>query len=64
VAFVEAMLTTDPDMLRLIHFNDSMDTCGACKDRHAFVGTGKIGVSVLEAVAKIAEERGIPMVLE
>ena len=62
--FVEALLATDPDLLRLVHFNDSMDICGACKDRHAFVGTGNIGVEVLTAVAARCEAARIPMVVE
>lgn len=63
VKYVEA-ITTTPDMLRLVHFNDSMDICGSCKDRHALIGTGKIGVDVLESVAAQALSLGIPMVVE
>jgi deoxyribonuclease-4 len=62
--FVEALLTADADLLRLVHFNDSMDICGACKDRHAFVGTGKIGVETLTGVATRCEAARIPMVVE
>jgi deoxyribonuclease-4 len=64
VEFVDAFLSADPDLLRLIHFNDSMDICGACKDRHALIGTGKIGVDVLEVVAERAAAHSIPMVVE
>jgi deoxyribonuclease-4 len=63
VEFVDACLAT-PDLLRLVHFNDSMDVCGACKDRHAFVGTGKIGADVLETVASRCSSHNVPMVVE
>jgi deoxyribonuclease IV len=63
VSYMEAAAET-PDLLRLVHFNDSMDICGACKDRHAFIGTGKIGLDVLESVAAQALSMGVPMVIE
>lgn len=63
VTYVEAMTAT-PDLLRLVHFNDSVEICGACKDRHAFVGTGKIGAEVLTAVAERCSAAKIPMVVE
>ena len=63
VKYVDACLAK-PDLLRLVHYNDSMDLCGACKDRHAHVGTGKIGLDVLEAVAVRCVTAGIPMVVE
>ena len=64
VEYIDAVLATNPDLLRLVHFNDSMEMCGACKDRHAFVGTGKIGISTLETVANRCVTRSIPMVVE
>jgi deoxyribonuclease-4 len=63
VKYVDAMLAK-PGLLKLIHYNDSMDLCGACKDRHAYVGTGKIGLEALTAVAERATSAGIPMVME
>lgn len=63
VKYVDAMLAK-PGLLRLVHYNDSMDVCGACKDRHAYVGTGKIGLDVLEAVAERCTAAAIPMVIE
>ena len=63
VKYIESMLLTK-DLLRLVHYNDSMDICGSCKDRHAFVGTGKIGLSVMENVARLCTSAGIPMVVE
>ena len=53
-----------PDLLRLIHFNDSMEPCGSCKDRHAPIGGGHIGYTGMEAIAKRCHELGVPMVIE
>jgi len=51
-------------LLRLIHFNDSQECCGGCKDRHAAIGGGKIGLPVLRAIAKFAAEHHIDMLYE
>lgn len=48
----------------LIHFNDSREMCGACKDRHALVGSGHIGSTMMETIAMYANSVGIPMVIE
>lgn len=53
-----------PGLLKLVHFNDSQDTCGSCKDRHAFIGTGKIGFEVMEQLAVLCAKNKIPMVIE
>lgn len=57
-------LAAKPDLLRLIHFNDSLEPCGSCKDRHAPIGGGHIGYSGMEAIAKRCHELGLPMVIE
>jgi deoxyribonuclease-4 len=64
LAFVDAVLAASPDLLRLVHFNDSMDVCGSCKDRHAVAGMGKIGLKALSEVAERCHAHGIPMVIE
>jgi endonuclease IV len=51
-------------LLRLVHYNDSQDCCGSCKDRHAFVGTGKIGLDKMTDIALFCTEKKIPMVIE
>ena len=51
-------------LLRLIHFNDSQECCGGCKDRHAPIGGGKIGLPVLTAIARFAAEHHIDMLYE
>ena len=40
------------DRLKAIHLNDSLNPCGAHKDRHARIGEGHIGLKALSAVTK------------
>lgn len=52
------------DKLKAIHLNDSLNTLGSHKDRHARIGEGKIG---LEAIAEIINDerlRALPFYLE
>jgi deoxyribonuclease IV len=53
-----------PGLLKLVHYNDSLGTCGSCVDRHALVGSGHIGFEKMSAVAEFCSEHGIPMVIE
>jgi deoxyribonuclease IV len=50
--------------LILVHFNDSKECCGSCKDRHELPGLGHIGLEKLTAFAARCAELGIPMVIE
>lgn len=52
------------DLLRLIHFNDSAVAKGTRKDRHAFVGTGAIGLTGMGEIAGCCFDNGLPMVIE
>lgn len=52
------------DKLKAIHFNDSMNSCGARKDRHQKIGEGEIGLEALKAVAKHPLLAGKPFILE
>jgi deoxyribonuclease-4 len=52
------------ELLTLIHYNDSAVPCGCRKDRHAFVGTGYIGMEKMEAIASHCHAAGLPMVIE
>jgi len=51
-------------LLKLVHFNDSATPCGSCLDRHAYIGTGKIGYEALKQVAETCTAHGIPMLVE
>jgi deoxyribonuclease-4 len=53
-----------PTLLKLVHFNDSSGCCGSCVDRHAFIGTGEIGLEKLTAIAERCSSRHIPMLVE
>ena len=50
--------------LRAIHLNDSMNPCGARKDRHARIGEGRIGFDALAAVVNHPALHDLPFFLE
>lgn len=52
------------DRLKAVHFNDSMNICGAHKDRHQKIGEGEIGAEVLRAVVRHPLLQGKPFILE
>jgi deoxyribonuclease-4 len=62
--YIQKMTALDPTLLKLVHFNDSQTPCGSCVDRHAYIGTGKIGYAALKEIADHCRERGIPMLVE
>jgi len=52
-----------PTLLKLVHYNDSATPCGSCVDRHAYVGTGHIGMPTMIEIAKHCKDT-YPMVVE
>ena len=52
------------DRLYAVHFNDSMNPCGAHKDRHAKIGEGCIGAEAMRRVATHPLLSGRPFILE
>lgn len=50
--------------LYAVHFNDSMNECGAHKDRHARIGEGCIGLEAMKRVALHPALSGRPFILE
>ena len=52
------------ERLRAVHFNDSMNECGAHKDRHARIGEGHIGLEGMKRVATHPLLAGKPFILE
>lgn len=52
------------DRLKAVHVNDSLNPCGAKKDRHARIGEGFLGLDTFRAVVNHPALRGLPMVLE
>jgi hypothetical protein len=53
-----------PGLIKLIHFNDSLEACGSCKDRHAFLGTGRMGFEKMRDIAHLCSAHNLPMVIE
>lgn len=52
------------DKLKAVHFNDSMNVCGAHKDRHQKIGEGEIGAGALKAVTNHPLLADKPFILE
>jgi deoxyribonuclease-4 len=64
-AYLEACLAR-PGLLKLVHYNDSLGTCGSCVDRHAHIasGEGLIGFPKMSELAEICSANDIPMIIE
>lgn len=52
------------ERIQLIHANDSMDVCGALKDRHQNIGQGKIGVDPFKELLAHPAIVNAPLILE
>lgn len=52
------------DRLKAIHINDSMNPCGAHKDRHEKIGQGYIGNEAFERIVNNPRVQGLPFILE
>lgn len=52
------------DRLYAIHFNDSMNPCGAHKDRHQKLGEGCLGEDAMKRIATHPLLQGKPFILE
>ncbi|CAB4662113.1 MAG: deoxyribonuclease IV [Actinobacteria bacterium] len=52
------------ERIQLIHANDSMDVCGALKDRHQSIGDGKIGVDPFKELLAHPSIVNAPLILE
>lgn len=50
--------------LKAIHTNDSMNVCGAHKDRHEKIGKGKIGLEAFARIVNHPKLRDLPFYLE
>jgi deoxyribonuclease-4 len=64
LSYIKKVQAADPALLTLIHYNDSAVPCGCRKDRHAFMGTGHIGMEKMEEIAHHCHAAGLPMVIE
>lgn len=52
------------ERFQLVHANDSMDVCGALKDRHQNIGEGHIGLAPFQEMLDHPVMKNVPMVLE
>ena len=52
------------ERFQLVHANDSMDICGALKDRHQNIGEGHIGLAAFQEMLDHPDMKNVPMVLE
>jgi len=52
------------ERLQLIHANDSMDVCGALKDRHQNIGEGEIGLDPFRELINHPAVASAPIILE
>ena len=52
------------ERIQLIHANDSMDVCGALKDRHQHLGDGEIGIKPFEELLAHPVAQNAPLILE
>lgn len=64
IHYLERILSTCPQLLKLVHFNDSEADCGACVDRHALAGSGKIGASAMRSIGRLLAHYAVPAVVE
>lgn len=60
--YITRMMKEEPGLLHLIHFNDSKEGQGCCKDRHETPGGGKIKREILLSIAAVT--KGIDKVYE
>jgi deoxyribonuclease-4 len=64
-ATLDALIATvGPDRLRLVHANDSKDTCGSTRDRHETIGAGQIGEAAFAELMAHPATAGIPVIVE
>lgn len=52
------------ERFQLVHANDSMDVCGALKDRHQNLGDGYIGLDAFKEMLQHPAIANAPLILE
>ena len=52
------------DRLKAIHLNDSLNSCGSHKDRHAKIGEGQIGLDAIVRIINHDALKNLPFLLE
>lgn len=62
--FNACMGDTWPNVLKVVHVNDSQTACGSRVDRHANIGLGQLGLRAFEWMMNSPHFERIPMILE
>lgn len=52
------------ERLKAVHLNDSMNECGAHKDRHEKIGQGKLGLEAIGRIINHPSLKDLPFILE
>ena len=56
--------TVGAGRLKLVHANDSKDTCGSLRDRHETIGKGTIGTAAFAELLRHPSTEGLPVIVE
>ncbi|GIF48551.1 endonuclease IV [Asanoa ferruginea] len=56
--------TVGAGRLKLVHANDSKDTCGSLRDRHETIGKGTIGTAAFAELLRHPSTAGLPVIVE
>jgi deoxyribonuclease-4 len=64
IDYVRRITTYNKKLLKLVHYNDSATPCGSHLDRHAFMGTGHVGMEEMARIAELCHAHTVPMVIE
>jgi deoxyribonuclease-4 len=62
--YVKHITTHAKNLIKLIHYNDSATPCGSHLDRHAYMGTGHVGMEGMTNIAKHCHAHNLPMLIE
>ena len=63
-AVLDALDAAGPGRLKLVHANDSKDSCGSRRDRHENIGAGHIGEEPFGELLRHPLTEGVPFVVE
>jgi deoxyribonuclease-4 len=64
IDYIKRITTYNKKLLKLVHYNDSATPCGSHLDRHAFMGTGHVGMEEMTQIAEVCHHHKVPMVIE
>ena len=62
--YIKTISELNPTIIKVVHFNDSSTACGSHVDRHAFIGTGNIGIQKMHQIAEYCSSKNYPMIIE